>query len=78
MAIHGLSDGLLNGPLDGSHRVFVKICNNRELFQSNRDQNGGIAAISCHVVASGCRCGRGQPPPTGGVWGASPGKILKF
>ena len=62
----------------GSLRVFVKICNNRELFQSNRDQNGGYAAISCHVVASGGRCGRGLPPPTGGVRGASPGKILKF
>ena len=44
-------------------------------FQSKRDQNGGSAAISCHVVASGGRCGRGWPPPTGGVRGASPGKI---
>ena len=30
-------------------RVFVKIFSNRDLFQSKRDQNGGSAAISCHV-----------------------------
>ena len=41
-------------------RVFVKIFSNRDLFQSKRDQNGGSAAISCHVVASGGRCGRGK------------------
>ena len=58
-----------------SDRVFVKIFSNRDLFQSKRDQNGGSAAISCHVVASGGRCGRGWPPPTGGVRGASHGKI---
>ena len=49
-------------------RVFVKICNNRDLFPSNRDQNG-YAAISRHALASGRRCGRGSPPPTGGVLG---------
>ena len=46
-------------------RVLVKIFSNRDLFQSKRDQNGGSAAISCHVVASGGRCGRGSPPLTG-------------
>ena len=60
------------------YRVLVKIFSNRDLFQSKRDQNGGSVAISCHVVASGGRCGRGLPPPTGGSGGLPAGKFEHF
>ena len=42
-------------------RVFVKICSNKDLFPSKRDQNGSYATISCHTVASGVDVGGGLP-----------------
>ena len=55
----------------GVEKVLV-ICNNRDVFPSKRDQNGGIAAISCHTVASRAGVAGGRPLPLGGVRAGPP------